>query len=168
MGIKAGSNVTIGNNNIHIGNVGIAGKPIRFASACREPRREPLSPVLLAYGSGSAVVANTNGQLGVAASSERFKDEIKPMNKVSEAICAPAGYLLLQKRKLIRRGHGRWVCREDVEKVDPALVMRDKEGKAYSVRYDKVNAMLLNEFLKEHRRVEKQSGEILEQRANDH
>jgi hypothetical protein len=54
---------------------------------------------------------------------------------------------------------------EDVEKVDPALVVRDKEGKPYSVRYDQVNAMLLNEFLKEHRRVEEQSCEILEQRA---
>ena len=54
---------------------------------------------------------------------------------------------------------------EDVEKVDPALVVRDKEGKPYSVRYDQVNAMLLNEFLKEHREVEEQSCEILEQRA---
>ena len=54
---------------------------------------------------------------------------------------------------------------EDVEKVDPALVVRDKEGKPYSVRYDQVNAMLLNEFLKEHRKVEEQSREILKQRA---
>ena len=54
---------------------------------------------------------------------------------------------------------------EDVEKVDPALVVRDKEGKPYSVRYDQVNAMLLNEFLKEHCKVEEQSREILEQRA---
>jgi hypothetical protein len=54
---------------------------------------------------------------------------------------------------------------EDVEKVDPALVVHDKEGEPYSVRYDQVNAMLLNEFLKEHREVEEQSCEILEQRA---
>jgi hypothetical protein len=54
---------------------------------------------------------------------------------------------------------------EDVEKVDSALVVRDKEGKPYSVRYDQVNAMLLNEFLKEHCKVEEQSHEILEQRA---
>ena len=54
---------------------------------------------------------------------------------------------------------------EDVEKVDPALVVRDKEGKPYSVRYDQVNAMLLNEFLKEHCKAEEQSREILEQRA---
>ena len=51
---------------------------------------------------------------------------------------------------------------EDVEKVDPALVVRDKEGKPYSVRYDQVNAMLLNEFLKEHRKNEEQEKTIAE------
>ena len=49
---------------------------------------------------------------------------------------------------------------EDVEKVNPALVVRDKEGKPYSVRYDQVNAMLLNEFLKEHKKVEQQDCRI--------
>jgi uncharacterized coiled-coil protein SlyX len=54
---------------------------------------------------------------------------------------------------------------EEVQKVNPDLVVHDKEGKPYSVRYDQVNAMLLNEFLKEHRKVEEPSREILEQRA---
>jgi hypothetical protein len=49
---------------------------------------------------------------------------------------------------------------EDVEKINPALVVRDKEGKPYSVRYDQVNAMLLNEFIKEHRTVQEQQKEI--------
>jgi len=54
---------------------------------------------------------------------------------------------------------------EDVEKVNPDLVVRDKEGKAYSVRYDQVNAMLLNEFLKEHKEAEGQRGRIEKQEA---
>ena len=54
---------------------------------------------------------------------------------------------------------------EDVEKVDPDLVVRDKGGNPYTVRYDAVNAMLLNEFLKEHSRVEEQSSKILQQEA---
>ena len=48
--------------------------------------------------------------------------------------------------------------REQVEKIDPDLVARDDQGRAYTVRYEAVNAMLLNEFLKEHRKVEEQSG----------
>ena len=55
---------------------------------------------------------------------------------------------------------------EDVEKVNPDLVVRDKEGKTYSVRYDQVNAMLLNEFLKEHRKVEEQGAAIARQRTD--
>ena len=51
---------------------------------------------------------------------------------------------------------------EDVEKVDPDLIVRDKNGKPYSVRYDAVNAMLLNEFLKAHRKIEKQEDAITE------
>src|SRR2546421_2037388 len=52
---------------------------------------------------------------------------------------------------------------EDVEKINSDLVVRDQEGKAYSVRYDQVNAMLLNEFLKEHRKVEEQERKVQEQ-----
>ena len=56
---------------------------------------------------------------------------------------------------------------EDVEKVNPDLVVRDKEGKPYTVRYEQVNAMLLNEFLKEHRKVEKQETTIAELKTAD-
>ena len=52
---------------------------------------------------------------------------------------------------------------EEVEKVNPDLVVRDKEGKPYTVRYDQVNAMLLNEFLKEHRKVEKLEATVAQQ-----
>ena len=53
---------------------------------------------------------------------------------------------------------------EEVAKVNPALVLRDKEGKLYTVRYDAVNAMLLNEFLKEHRKNEEQEATIVQQK----
>ena len=167
VGVNAGSNLTIGNNNIHIGNVGVAAEAntIRVGMQGTQTRTfiAGISGVAVA---GSAVVANANGQLGIAASSERFKDEIKPMDKASEAILALQPVTFYYKKEIDPTRTSQFgLVAEDVEKVNPALVMRDEQGKPYGVRYDKVNAMLLNEFLKEHRRVEKQSREILEQQT---
>jgi len=167
VGVNAGSNLTIGNNNIHIGNVGVAGEAntIRVGMQGTQTRTfiAGISGVAVA---GSAVVANANGQLGIAASSERFKDEIKPMDKASEAILALQPVTFYYKKEIDPTRTSQFgLVAEDVEKVNPALVMRDEQGKPYGVRYDKVNAMLLNEFLKEHRTVEEQGREILEQRA---
>ena len=112
---------------------------------------------------GSTVVVNANGQLGIAASSERFKDEIKPMDKASEAILALQPVTFYYKKEIDPTRTSQFgLVAEDVEKVNPALVVRDEEGKPYSVRYDKVNAMLLNEFLKEHRKNEEQEKTIAE------
>ena len=165
VGVNAGSNLTTGNNNIHIGNVGVAGEAntIRVGMQGTQTRTfiAGISGVAV---EGSAVVANANGQLGIAASSARFKDEIKPMDKASEAILALQPVTFYYKKEIDPTRTSQFgLVAEDVEKVNPALVMRDEQGKPYGVRYDKVNAMLLNEFLKEHRRVEKQSREILEQ-----
>jgi len=165
VGVNAGSNLTIGNNNIHIGNVGVAAEAntIRVGMQGTQTRTfiAGISGVAVA---GSAVVANANGQLGIAASSERFKDEIKPMDKASEAILALQPVTFYYKKEIDPTRTSQFgLVAEDVEKVNPALVMRDEQGKPYGVRYDKVNAMLLNEFLKEHRGVQKQSREILEQ-----
>ena len=156
VGVNAGSNLTIGSNNIHIGNVAVAGeaRTIRVGMQGTQTRTfiAGISGVAVA---GSAVVANANGQLGIAASSERFKDEIKPMDKASEAILALQPVTFHYKKEIDpTRTLQFGLVAEDVEKVNPALVMRDKEGKPYSVRYDQVNAMLLNEFLKEHRKVQ--------------
>src|SRR4030095_5759037 len=104
---------------------------------------------------GTAVVVNGNGQLGVAPSSERFKNEIKPMDKASEAILALKPVTFRYKQELDPDHLPQFgLVAEDVEKVNPALVARDAEGKVFTVRYEAVNAMLLNEFLKEHRKVE--------------
>jgi len=85
-------------------------------------------------------------------SSKRFKKEIKPMDKASNALFSLNPVTFRYKKEIDPAGISQFgLVAEEVEKIDPDLVLRDKEGKAYSVRYDQVNAMLLNEFLKEHR-----------------
>jgi hypothetical protein len=104
---------------------------------------------------GVAVLVNSDGRLGTMTSSARFKDEIKPMDKASEALFALKPVAFRYKRDIDPAGTPQLgLVAEDVEKVNPDLIVRDKEGKAYSVRYDQVNAMLLNEFLKEHKKVQ--------------
>ena len=105
---------------------------------------------------GAAVFVNSEGKLGTSTSSARFKEEIKPMGKASEALFALKPVSFRYKKEIDPQSIPQFgLVAEDVEAVDPDLVVRDNEGKTYSVRYDQVNAMLLNEFLKEHRRVEK-------------
>ena len=100
---------------------------------------------------------NSNGKLGTATSSKRFKDEIKTMGEASEALFALNPVTFRYKKEIDGAGIQQFgLVAEDVEKVNPDLIVRDKEGKPYSVRYDQVNAMLLNEFLKEHHTVEGQ------------
>jgi len=99
------------------------------------------------------VVIDSNGQLGTASSSRRFKKEIKPMDQTSEAILALKPVTFHYKSDTTDTPQFGLIA-EEVAKVNPDLVVRDKDGKPYSVRYDEVNAMLLNEFLKEHRKVQ--------------
>jgi hypothetical protein len=104
---------------------------------------------------GSRVVVNSSGQVGVAPSSQRFKEAIKPMEKASEAILALKPVTFRYKHDLDPNCVPQFgLVAEQVEKVNPDLVARDEQGKPYTVRYEAVNAMLLNEFLKEHRRVQ--------------
>jgi predicted RNase H-like nuclease (RuvC/YqgF family) len=99
-------------------------------------------------------------------SSARFKDDIKPMANVSEAILALKPVTFRYKKEFDSNNIPQFgLIAEDVEKVNPDLVVRDNEGKPYSVRYEQVNAMLLNEFLKEHRKVEEQESKIEQQEA---
>jgi trimeric autotransporter adhesin len=104
---------------------------------------------------GVGVIIDTDGHLGTVVSSARFKDKIKPMDKASEAILALKPVTFRYKHELDPDGIPQFgLVAEQVEKVNPDLVARDAEGKPYTVRYEAVNAMLLNEFLKEHRKVE--------------
>jgi len=110
------------------------------------------------------VVVDGNGQLGVGPSSQRFKDEIKPMDKASEAILALKPVTFRYKHELDPEGMLQFgLVAEEVEKVNPDLVACDAKGEVYTVRYEAVNAMLLNEFLKEHGKVEKLQAAMVQQ-----
>ena len=118
---------------------------------------------------GAAVFINPNGKLGTGTSSRRFKEGIKPMDHSSEALFALKPVTFGYKEKIDSAGTAQFgLVAEDVEKVTRALVVRDKEGKPYTVRYDAVNAMLLNEFLKEHRKVKEQEATIAQVKKDFH
>ena len=111
--------------------------------------------------SGNQVVVNASGKLGVVVSSKRLKEAIKPMDKASEAILSLRPMAFHYREEIDPGGTPQFgLIAEEVEKVNPDLIVRDDEGKAYTVRYDAVNAMLLNEFLKEHKKVEEQGATI--------
>jgi hypothetical protein len=112
---------------------------------------------------GTVVVVDDGGQLGVAPSSERFKDQIKPMDKASEAVLALKPVTFRYKKEFDQGVPQFGLVAEEVAKVNPDLVARDAKGEVYTVRYEAVNAMLLNEFLKEHRKIEEQDRKIREQ-----
>ncbi len=112
---------------------------------------------------GVGVIIDTDCHLGTIVSSERFKDSIKPMDKASEAILGLKPVTFRYKHELDPAGIPQFgLVAEQVEKVNPALVARDEQGRPYTVRYEAVNAMLLNEFLKEDRKVEEQEAMITE------
>jgi hypothetical protein len=158
LGFNAGFGITTANNVIVIGT-NVAGQNVDNSCFIGEIFGATSS-------SGTAVFINSEGRLGTTTSSQRFKEAIEPMAQASETLFALKPVRFRYKKEIDPTRTSQFgLVAEEVEKVDPALVVRDKEGKPYSVRYDQVNAMLLNEFLKEHRKVEEQSREILEQRA---
>lgn len=109
----------------------------------------------------------TTGQLGTVVSSQRFKDEIKPMDKASEAILLLKPVTFRYKHELDPKAIPQFgLVAEEVEKVNPDLVVREANGKVYSVRYEAVNAMLLNEFLKQHRKVEELEATVAQQQKD--
>jgi len=154
LGAQAGTNLTTGSSNIDIGNNGVAGesRTIRIG----KPGLQTATYIAAISGAtvptGVAVIIDTTGHLGTTTSSARFKDEIKPMDKTSEAILGLKPVTFRYKHDLDPDGIPQFgLVAEQVEKVDPDLVARDEQGKPYTVRYEAVNAMLLNEFLKEHK-----------------
>jgi len=170
LGASAGENLTTGSNNIDIGNRGVAAE----SNAIRIGRKGTHEATFIAgisgvpVAGGVTVIVNANGRLGTIVSSERFKKEIKPMGKASEAILALQPVTFRYKEELDPDGIPQFgLVAEQVEKVNPDLVARDDQGKPYMVRYEAVNAMLLNEFLKEHRKVEEQEATIAALKAGD-
>ena len=163
LGNFAGANLTTGDNNIDVGSVGVAAETntIRIGTEGTQTNAYLAGIYQTNIAKGLVVQVDSGGHLGTVGSSERFKDAIKPMDKASEAILALKPVTFHYKKELDPKGVPQFgLVAEQVEKVNPDLVVRDANGKVYSVRYEAVNAMLLNEFLKEHKKVEEQQKEI--------
>ena len=124
-----------------------------------KPKKDLKGGTPIAGGGGGSRVGSGGG----LPSSERFKDGIKPMDKTSEVILALKPVTFRYKKEIDPEGVPQFgLVAEDVEKVNRDLVMRDAEGKVYTVRYEAVNAMLLNEFLKEHQMVQELKKQVAE------
>ena len=169
LGDRAGLNLTTGSNNIVIGAgvLGAAGdaNTIRIGKSGTQQR----TFVAGIYGKTAngwvGVFINSNGQLGTVQSSARYKQDIKPMDKASEAILALKPVTFCYKNEIDPEATPQFgLVAEDVEKVNPDLVVRDDQGKPFTVRYEAVNAMLLNEFLKEHCKVQELEATVAEQK----
>jgi hypothetical protein len=166
LGHSAGRNLTTGSNNIYIGNLGVASESgkIRIGKIGTQNATFIAGISGVTVPDGVGVIVGNNGQLGTSTSSARFKDNIKPMDKASEAILALKPVTFHYKHELDPESIPQFgLVAEEVEKINPDLVARDEQGKPYSVRYEAVNAMLLNEFLKEHRTVQDLKLTVVEQ-----
>jgi len=153
LGFGAGSGVTTANNVICIGT-NVAGNDVNDSCYIGNIFGDT-------SGGGIAVLVNTNGRLGTMTSSRRFKDDIKLMDQASETLFALKPVTFRYKKEIDPARTSQFgLVAEEVEKVNPDLIVRDKEGKPYSVRYEQVNAMLLNEFLKEHNTVQELRKEL--------
>jgi trimeric autotransporter adhesin len=158
LGFNAGLNLTTGGGNVCIGSnvLGVAG----------ESNTTRIRNVYTSVASGRAVYVNSDNKIGTLVSSRRFKDHIKPMDKASESILALKPVTFRYKKEIEPNGSIMFgLIAEQVEKVDPDLVTCNDRGEAETVRYEAINAMLLNEFLKEHRKVEQQESKMEQQEA---
>ena len=164
VGFSAGSNITAGNDNIDIGAPGVAGESGTLRIGTGKTIAAYIKGI---YGqtaaAGVGVIIGSNGQLGTVLSSARFKEAIKPMDKASEAVLALKPVTFRYKQELDPDNIPQFgLIAEEVEKINPDLVVRGEDGKVTTVRYDAVNAMILNEILKEHRKVAEQENTIAE------
>src|SRR6476646_3336276 len=153
LGVGAGGSVTTANNVICIG-ANVSGANV--SNTCFIGNIRGVTTI---NANALPVVIDAANQLGTMSSSARFKKEIKPMASASEAILALNPVTFHYKSD--KTGTPQFgLIAEEVAAVNPNLVVRDENGEVYTVRYDAVNAMLLNEFLKEHRKVEEQEATI--------
>jgi hypothetical protein len=168
LGVNAGY-VVSGSYNIFIGAGVVGPSPFQESNTIRIADNLPADPGASACfiggingqttTSGTAVFINSSGKLGTITSSARFKKDIKPMDSASEVILSLRPVTFHYRSDTMNTPQFGLVA-EEVARMDPALVLTDKEGKPYTVRYEAVNAMLLNEFLKEHRKNEEQQATI--------
>ena len=168
IGAFGGTDLGGGHNNIYVGNRGLSSESdtIRIGTEGTQTATyiAGIRGTPLANGAAVGVGITADGQLGVRTSSARFKEAIKPMDKASEAIFSLQPVTFRYKKDpavLAQFG----LVAEEVAKVNPDLVVRDVEGKPFTVRYDEINAMLLNEFLKEHKAFVEEQRKVHEQGA---
>ena len=171
IGGSAGANLTTGQFNIVVGDtagsfvttasntVCIGGSGINADDTCQIAH---IRDVTTQNNDAIPVVVDSAGQLGTLSSSGRFKKDVKPMDKASEALLALKPVTFHYKTDKTNRPEFGLIA-EEVAKINPDLVVRDESGEIYSVRYEAVNAMLLNEFLKEHRKVEQLEAKLAKQ-----
>jgi hypothetical protein len=147
IGSLAGLDIT-GNGNVCIGQNVSGAAGVNDTTWIRN--------VYASVATGRAVYVNDDNKVGTLASSRRYKDEIRPMASASETILSLRPVSFRYKKEVDpTRALSFGLIAEEVAEIDPDLVTSDREGKPQTVRYEAVNAMLLNEFLKEHRKVEK-------------
>jgi uncharacterized coiled-coil protein SlyX len=156
LGFEAGSGVTTANNVIAIGTAGA-----NVSNGCFIGR---IRDVTTANADAIPVMIDSAGQLGTTSSARRFKKEIQPMDKASESLLALKPVTFHYKSDNTSTPQFGLIA-EEVAEMNPDLVVRDKNGEIYTVRYDQVNAMLLNEFLKEHRTVQELKSVVAKQEA---
>ena len=154
IGSGAGDNMTTASNVISIGS---EGDGTAFTASNRTFIGN-IRGVSVGNGDGVTVIIDSDGQLGTVNSSRRFKNHIQPLDKTSsESILAlkPVTYHYngMDNEKAAETPQYGLIA-EEVAQVNPDLVVLDKDGQPLTVRYDAVNVMLLNEFLKEHRKVQ--------------
>jgi hypothetical protein len=158
LGYNAGSNLTTGGGNVCIGAavLGVAG----------ESNTTRVRNIYSSVASARAVYVNSDNKIGVLPSTRRVKNDIKPMDKASEAVLPLKPVSFRYKKEIDASGTLQsGLVAEEVADINADLVTRDSEGKPETVRYDAVNAMLLNEFLKEHRTVQEVKSVVAKQDA---
>ena len=158
IGVTAGIALTTGSGNICIG-AGVNG-------VAGESNTTRIRNVYTTVANGRAVYVNADNKIGTLSSSRRFKEDIQPMDKSSETLFALKPVTYRYKKEMDpERALSFGLIAEDVAQVSPELITRDEEGKPQTVRYEAVNAMLLNEFLKEHKKFETQNRKVNDQEA---
>ncbi len=153
IGGAAGDLLTTGSGNVCIGaNVhGVQG----------ESNTTRIRNIYFSVATTRAVYVNNDDKIGTLSSSRRYKEEIQAMDQASETLFALKPVTFRYKKEIDpARALSFGLIAEEVAEISPELITRDKEGKPETVRYEAVNAMLLNEFLKEHRNVEKLEGVV--------
>ena len=160
IGFGAGQNLATGTGNVYIG-------PDMWgvSNEANHTYIRNINTTNVSGGSTDYVTVDiTTGLLGHLTSSRRYKDEIKPMEKSSEALyrLKPVSYHY-KKEIDPSQSPAFGLIAEDVAEVSPNLVARNSQGQPESIHYEMVNAMLLNEFLKEHRTVQAQGQELQKQ-----